>query len=152
MEIQPTEIQTTEGFLGKVFLVLPEFLRRVGKIDAKLCQMKVNPSHMYVMAELAFRRQMSMSEIAKSMNMSKQQATQLVDRMIQLELVERQTDEKDRRKINITISETGKEVSRRLQYEMNRRLEERLAVLNLGERQELEQALDTMNHILQKII
>lgn len=62
----------------------------------------------YCLIALLRNGAMSMSELSSSLKLSKQQATQIIDKLYQHHLVERASDEKDRRIIRIVIRDEGK--------------------------------------------
>jgi DNA-binding MarR family transcriptional regulator len=63
--------------------------------------------HMAAMGDLN-QNSMTMSELAKALMMTKPQLTHLVNSLVTLDLVERCPDDKDRRVINLALTEKGR--------------------------------------------
>jgi len=85
---------------------VPIFFRRVSREEAHLGSKKFDPSRL-VLRAVWKRGPVRMSEIGKHMGISKPYMTLLVNRLIEDGLVERVQDPRDRRVINVTITEAG---------------------------------------------
>lgn len=77
----------------------------------------VSMTHMHVLATLRARGSMRMSELAEALDVSVANATGIVNRMEERELVERLRDERDRRVVIAALADEG----RRVFEEMDRR-------------------------------
>ena len=65
---------------------------------------------------------LSMSELADDLCMSNQQLTKIVDALVELELVERVCDSKNRRKFYAQVTEKGKNLLTSLKTEVDKKL------------------------------
>lgn len=65
---------------------------------------------------------LSMSELADDLCMSNQQLTKIVDALVELELVERVCDPKNRRKFYAQVTEKGKNLLTSLKTEVDKKL------------------------------
>ncbi|MGI6031309.1 MAG: MarR family winged helix-turn-helix transcriptional regulator [Eubacteriales bacterium] len=140
-----------EAILGKIFAQLPRFFWKVSKVEWPAKEYRVNVIQIHILAALVNQGSLSMSSVAQRLNMSKQQATQTVNRMEELGVIRREQDPQDRRRINIVLSDKGMEVAHKLQEIMTRQVEKALAVLSEEDRRELEDSIDRMNMILSKL-
>ena len=69
---------------------------------------KITSIHHEIMMLLLEEGPLSMGEICDQLMISKAQMTQLVNKLVELKIVERMTVDGDRRKILIRVSDTGK--------------------------------------------
>jgi DNA-binding MarR family transcriptional regulator len=70
-------------------------------------QSSITPGGMFVLGSLKRLGTQSMSEIGKCLSMPKPHVTVIVDKLIDEGYVERQSDPKDRRIVNILLTEKG---------------------------------------------
>jgi len=70
-------------------------------------QSSITPGGMFVLGSLKRNGMLSMSDIGKCLSMPKPHITVIVDRLIDEGYVERQSDPKDRRVVNILLTEKG---------------------------------------------
>lgn len=100
---------------------------------------------------LAKNGPLTMSQLAASLKLSKQQATQLIDKLYQAHLIQRSHDEKDRRIILITICDAG------IQFLKENQIDPALAQAALSlslselEKQQLLQATEILLRLLPKL-
>ena len=66
--------------------------------------------------------ELSMSELASDLCMSNQQLTKIVDALVEIDMVERVCDEKNRRKFYAKISPRGRELLESLKAEVDKKL------------------------------
>ena len=92
-----------------------------------------------------------MTEIGEDIAISKPQMTQSIDRLISLGMVKRQPDAKDRRKINIKLTATGKETLERLRQMMKSRMKAKMSFLTDDELDRLAGSLRNMADIFAKM-
>ncbi|KUG03524.1 hypothetical protein ASZ90_019086 [hydrocarbon metagenome] len=90
-----------------------------------------------------------MSELASCMQISKQQLTPLIGKLIDRGLAARKTDEDDRRFIHIEITDAGRSMIETLMAEMKSTFAARLNELSNTELTELGQMLSRIMKILQ---
>lgn len=93
----------------------------------------------------------SMSELAQEMQISKQQLTPLVDKLINQGLLVKKADENDRRIVRIEVSEQGREMLREMFAEKKADLVERLRLLPDEELAELDRMLKRIHEILKSV-
>ena len=70
-------------------------------------QSSITPGGMFVLGSLKRNGMLSMSDIGKCLSMPKPHITVIVDKLIDEGYVERQSDPKDRRVVNILLTEKG---------------------------------------------
>lgn len=84
------------------------------------------------------------AEIGEILLVAKPQMTRLIDELISLGMVERQSDTEDRRKINISLTDKGSRVLEKFLAAIRDRLRARLSCLN-------DEDLEYLSHCLVKL-
>ncbi len=91
------------------------------------------------------------AEIGERLSIPKPQMTQLIDRLVSLEIVERQADATDRRVINIALTKKGRKMIEERDCLVKRSIEEKLSCLTDEELRELSVSLRKLSDILSKL-
>jgi len=145
-------LDTVVELLTRLPLIMHKrILRDVFKVVRGHLGMDVTPHHIMIMKVLQESGTMHSSEIGESIMIAKPQITHSIDKLIGLGLVERQHDLKDRRKINISLTEKGKTTVEKLDLLLKNSIKTRLSSLQKGELEKLADSLRTMAEILTKI-
>jgi len=139
--------QVADDLLALMACVRDKFIRPAELIT------RSRISHVQFFAISVLRRSgsLSMSELAGKMQISKQQLTPLVYKLIDNGLLIRKTDEKDRRIVRIEATETGRNMFDEILAEIKKDLIEKLETLPEMELNELEQTLKRTYEILKSI-
>jgi DNA-binding MarR family transcriptional regulator len=96
-----------DRILENMFHVMLTVHKKILKTDLSGCSENLTRLHFAVMGELS-QNNMAMSELAKALMMPKPQVTHLVDALVAAGLVERFADVKDRRVINLVLTDKGR--------------------------------------------
>ncbi|MDD2306331.1 MAG: MarR family transcriptional regulator [Prolixibacteraceae bacterium] len=115
-------------------------------------QSSITPGGMFVLGSLKRHGTQSMSDIGKCLSMPKPHVTVIVDKLIEEELVERQSDPNDRRIVNILLTEKGFEEFNSLKKDLSENLKIKLSKLNDQEQEILAIASQQMKEILISIL
>jgi DNA-binding MarR family transcriptional regulator len=105
----------------------------------------------FAVSLLSRKGPLSMSEMAHEMQISKQQLTPLVYKLIKQGLLVRKADGNDRRVVYIEVTEQGRKMVEELFAEIKLDLAERLKALSVTELDELEQLMKKIHEILKVI-
>ncbi len=103
-----TNRRKLEDIADDIMDSFPIFFRRISRKGAHPGSKKFDPSR-FVLRAVWKHGPVRMSEIGKHMGISKPYMTLLVDKLISEGLVERVSDTDDRRVINVTITEAGRD-------------------------------------------
>ena len=106
--------------------------------------------HLAVMGELG-QNSTTMSELANTLMMTKPQLTHLVDSLVSQGIVERRPDEKDRRVINLALTEKGRALLKEMKLKVKENTKKRLASLTTEELSQMSTALETLRNIVIKL-
>ena len=131
-----------------LFNALPIFRKRLVHMDVIQRQYHIPLSHVQVMAMLNDNGSMSVSEISRRLGIAKPNITPLVDRLIVAGLVERCRDDKDRRVVNISICEAGREKLAAIRGTMLEEVSHWAEAFTASELKELNTSLNSITRIL----
>ncbi|WP_333886601.1 MarR family winged helix-turn-helix transcriptional regulator [Clostridium sp.] len=91
-----------------------------------------------------------MRELAERMNLSKQQMTKIIAKLVKINFAERNYDKDDRRIIKISATKEADEYIKLESKAFARRLKDIVNSLNEEDLRDLENAIKSMNKILPK--
>ena len=112
----------------------------------------LNPGSLYVLGVLTRNGMLSMSEIGCKLAMPKPHITGLVDKLIAEDLVERTYDPKDRRIVNVHITEKGAADFNAIKLEISQELRHKLEKLDANTLQVLSESSQQVKDILTTIV
>lgn len=112
---------------------------------------EISPPHMVILKVIRETGPMPVSEIGKRHGISKPQMTHLIDRLVELDLAERQPDRDDRRVINIALTATGDKALNEFDALMTESIKRKLSCLDEGDLEQLSNSLRTIRGILSKL-
>ena len=112
----------------------------------------LNPGSLYVLGVLTRNGMLSMSEIGCKLAMPKPHITGLVDKLIAENLVERTYDPKDRRIVNVHITEKGAADFNAIKLEISQELRHKLEKLDANTLQVLSESSQQVKDILTTIV
>jgi len=110
----------------------------------------LNRLHMAVMGVLS-TTSVTMTELAKTLMMTKPQLTHVVNRLVKLGIVERQPDAMDRRVIHVALTDNGRKTFEDMRQKMKEKIKNRLASLTSEELNQMSTALETLRNIVGKL-
>ncbi|HEY32023.1 MAG TPA: MarR family transcriptional regulator [Dehalococcoidia bacterium] len=111
----------------------------------------ISPPHFEIMRTLDETGTLHVTEIGERLQIPKPQMTHLIDKLVSLEMVERQTDVRDRRIINIALTSKSKTLLKKHKRIMESAIKETLSSLTDKELEELSTSLRKLRDILQKL-
>lgn len=95
-------------------------------------------------------KKVTMGDIAEYFQIELPSATSLLNKLCEQKLVERQSDDKDRRLVIIVLTSQGKALLQQAMSERRQKLEKTLAYLSEKEKMDLLKIFKTLNEKLQK--
>ena len=125
--------------------------RKVLKTAFSQIQEDIALPHFEIMKTLKEAGTQHIAEIGERLLIPKPQMTHLIDRLVSLELVERQADAADRRIINIALTDKGRTVLEEQDRVIKGNFTEKLSCLTDEELQELSVSLRKLRDILSKL-
>jgi len=141
---------TINRILGNMFQVMLVIHKKILKKDLNVIPDNLTRLHMAVMGELS-QTSSTMSELAKTLMMTKPQLTHVVDPLVSSGIVERRPDEKDRRVINLALTAKGRVLLDEGKQKIKENIKIKLATLTPEELSEMSAALETLRRIGSKL-
>jgi DNA-binding MarR family transcriptional regulator len=111
----------------------------------------VSPLHHEIMKTLEKEGTMHISEVASRLLVPRPQMTHLIDRLVDLGLVERRIDEADRRTINVALTGQARRMLKKMDSVIRDNVGEALSSLSDEEMQELLASVKKLREILSSL-
>jgi DNA-binding MarR family transcriptional regulator len=136
---------TLSEFADKIEEVVPTVMRGFAKMQTnELFKGKITLPQFFVMNHLDKHGESKMNELAKVMDVTTAAATGIVDRLVRYGYIVRSYDIKDRRVINISLTQKGSDLVKRIGRQ---RKEVTLDIFGKISKEERESYLSIMLHI-----
>jgi DNA-binding MarR family transcriptional regulator len=111
----------------------------------------ITPLHFDIIWLLEEEGTLHASEIGDKLQIARAQMTQIIDRLVALNIVERKADPTDRRTINISLTDQGKVTLREQKNSLLKAIQESMSCLTDEELEELSDSLRKIRDILSKL-
>ncbi len=138
-----------------LFSTLPLIGRSIRKklLKTALTSFKedIEPPHFEIMKLLEEAGTLHVCEIGERLQIARPQMTHLIDKLVDLDIVERQTDAEDRRMIDVMLTNNGKTILEEHDSDIRNATRETLAGLTDEELRELSASLRKLRDIFLKL-
>jgi DNA-binding MarR family transcriptional regulator len=111
----------------------------------------ITPHHFEIIRLLEEEGTLHVAEIGERLHIAKAQMTQLIDKLTDLNLIERQPDKADRRIVNITLSHQGKIILTEHKKKVKAAIQETMSYLSDEELDDVSNSLRKLRDILIKL-
>jgi len=111
----------------------------------------IAPPHIEIIKLLEEAGTLHIAEIGERLLIARPQMTHLIDKLVELDLVERQIGTEDRRMINVMLTDKGKAIIKEHEDHIRKATMEALSPLTVGELKELSASLRTLREIFSKL-
>lgn len=111
----------------------------------------IAPPHFQIMKLLEEAGTLHVAEIGEKLQIARPQMTHLIDRLVELDIVGRETNEEDRRMLNIRLKDKGKAIVKERDKQVINATREVLSVLTDDELNELSVSLKNLKDIFSKL-
>ena len=118
-------------------LVLRSTHKKLIKSSHPDLDVNITPLHFEVIRLLEEDGSLRVAEIGEKLQIAKAQMTQLINKLVDLDLVERHTDSVDRRATNVSLTDYGKTILMEFKNAVMTSVQDSLASLSEGELAEL---------------
>lgn len=136
-----------DHIVDNILKVVPLFRRSFRNIDYDRVAEGISHSYIMVMRMLEEHERLSVSAIGDKQFISRPQMTHIVDKLVGLGMVERTSDEDDRRVINVVLTDKGRNVIKQCDAIIKRSIKESLSVLDDKDMDEISAALSKIAEI-----
>ena len=144
-----------DSVVGDLLSIPPLIRRGINRKVVKAAFDKIGEDisvpHFEIMMVLQDAGSQHIAEIGEKLLIPKPQMTLLIDRLVSLQIVARQTDETDRRQINVTLTDKGKGVLKDKDRVLRANFKEKLSCLTNEDLQELSVSLRKIRDILSRL-
>jgi DNA-binding MarR family transcriptional regulator len=100
--------RTADDLLSVPPLIFRGVRRKLLKTALDSINVEVSPLHFEIMRLLKEHGTLCITEIGERLQLARAQMTHLIDKLVELEMVERQADSTDRRVTNIVLADKGR--------------------------------------------
>ena len=135
-----------DEILEDLIQILPVFQKRLIRMDLGGVTDDLNRLHFTIMGILS-RGSMNVTELANSLMMPKSQMTHLIVQLVGQGIVARQHDERDRRVINLSLTEQGLVLLEDARQKVQVNIKQALARLTEDDLKAMYGALETLKNI-----
>jgi DNA-binding MarR family transcriptional regulator len=144
------ENSTIDSILENLFHILPMIHKKLLRMDLDGVTGDLSRLHLAIMGMLR-EEDLAVSEVARRLVIPKSQMTHLVDQLVDLDIVARHPDAKDRRIINISLTDHGKVVLKECRGIIKQTIRDKLSRLTPAELADLSMVLEKLKDIGAKV-
>lgn len=142
--------------IGADLLSIPPLIfrgirRKLLKMALVDIDVDISPLHFEIMKLLAEAGKLHVTEIGERLQIARAEMTHLIDKLVNLGIVERQADPSDRRIINVVLTEKGKTIAEKHEGKIRMAVRETLSALSDEELGDLSDSLRKLRNILSKL-
>jgi DNA-binding MarR family transcriptional regulator len=139
-----------DRIMDAIIHVPPIFAKKLLRRDLNGIDTSLTRLHFAIMGVLS-EGNLTVSELAKHLMITKPQMTHLVDHLVKMGVIERRPDARDRRVINLTLTEQGKVMRDTFRHKIEENVKSALSGLTPDELTSMADALDTLRNIGAKL-
>ena len=145
------EDERLDKMVDNLYLFFPLFRKKLFKHKKRSHQGKMPHSYYHVLKILDKHGNLPMSKIGRNVHISKSNMTSLIDKLVENGLAERLPDQNDRRVINISITDKGKDVLKDWRKNSNNEIKKSLSVLSEEDLEKFYVSVENIKDILHKL-
>lgn len=131
------------GFLETLMMIHNNFYRQT--------QIPVPLNQFGVLCALRAEKIASISDISHALNISKQQMTIVIDKLVKNNLVQKTIDYNDRRRFLVSLTDKGQAILAKQDDVVKEKFRQQSEHLTANERQQLSHIITNFNHFLEKM-
>ena len=154
-----TNLTVREGILEEVAidllsippLIFREIRRKLIRTALADIDVDIAPLHFEILRLLEKEGKLHVAEIGEKLHIAKAQMTHLIDRLADLNMIERKTDMADRRTINVTLTDQGRAFLGEHKNRLVHTAMETMSRLTDEELQDLANTLEKLRDVLSKL-
>lgn len=139
-----------DQILEDMIQILPVFHKKLLRMDLGGVSGNMTRLHLAIMGILS-RESMNVTELANNLMATKSQMTHLIDQLVAQQVVERLPDERDRRVVNLSLTEQGQVLLLEISKKVQANIKQALSVLTGDDLQAMYEALETLRNIGERL-
>ena len=146
---------TLDSIAEDMFSLMPligrTIRRKLIKTAIRSFEEDMSPPHFEIIKLLEETGKLHIAEIGERLQIARPQMTHLIDRLVELDIVERETNEEDRRMLNIRLKDKGKSIVKARDKQVINATRETLSGLTDDELKQLSTSLNNIKEIFSKL-
>lgn len=143
---------TNAGDIVKnLIALLPLFQSKVIKPVLLASKDSISPLQVHVIMIINEKKSINMKDLANEMMISKPQLTPIIDKLMKKAYLVRESSQEDRRIINISLTQLGKDILKQRTEHIGKMITQRISTLPTEELEALNAAIITMSTIIDKL-
>ncbi len=144
---------STENPMMLIFSLFPTLIRSVlhGFESEYGNRAGLNHTQVKTLLHIYNKGSSPMSDICRHVSLEKGSMTSVVDTLLANDLVQRNHDEADRRKVLVSLTETGKSTAKQCSDDVSRYICKKLSVLSEDEKKQFWNSLTTLDKIARQL-
>jgi DNA-binding MarR family transcriptional regulator len=139
----------TEDLLSIPPIISREIRRKL--LRTALINLDISPVHFGIIKQLYEAGTLHVAEIGERLQIARPQMTHLINKLVDLEIVERHTDKTDRRMINIVLTDKGKTILEEHDKSIRKAMKDTLSCFSDKELDDLSDSLRKLRDLLSKL-
>lgn len=143
--------EETNEIAEKLSQLIPLFTKKFLRPFELQTKNITSPLQLHVMLILKEKELLTMSDISKEMDVSKQQMTPIINKLHDAGFVNREHDKIDKRSVNISLTRVGVDFIENLCNDINSIMKQKIVCLGQDDLQSLHHALNDLYRIMHKI-
>ncbi len=150
-----TKTRIIDGVAEDLFSTLPLIGRNIRRKLLRTAldgfNKDITPPHFEIIKLLEESGSLHIAEIGEKLQIARPQMTHLIDRLVEMEIVARQTSTEDRRITNVTLTRSGKKMIKEHEDVIRRATAGTLANLTVEDLEALSASLKTLREIFSRL-
>ena len=147
-----SEYRDAEKFTAAIQAIFPKLMHYLNaEENRELTGLGITPSQINALLVLYFHEDLTMGKLSSEIYLAESAATRLVNRLVNLNLVKRRGDDKDRRVVRVTLTSYGRQLSRLVFERRSFRFNNLAEHLDPAERENLIVSLQSVMRVFEQI-
>lgn len=141
-----------ENFTSAIQAIFPKLMHYLNTEESReLTGLGITPSQINALLVLYLHDSLTMGELSSEIYLAESAATRLVNRLVNLNLVKRRGDEKDRRVVRVALTAYGRQLSRLVFERRSFRFNNLAQRLDPSERESLVVSLQAVLRVFEEL-
>ncbi len=147
-----SEYRNSDKFTAAIQAIFPKLMHYLSaEENRELTGLGITPSQINALLVLYFHDNLTMGKLSSEIYLAESAATRLVNRLVNLNLVKRRGDDKDRRVVRVTLTSYGRQLSRLVFERRSFRFNNLAQHLSTEERENLIVSLQSVMRVFEEL-
>jgi MarR family transcriptional regulator, organic hydroperoxide resistance regulator len=147
-----SEYRDADKFTAAIQAIFPKLMHYLSaEENRELTGLGITPSQINALLVLYFHDDLTMGKLSAEIYLAESAATRLVNRLVNLNLVKRRGDDKDRRVVRVALTAYGRQLSRLVFERRSFRFNNLAQHLEDSERENLVISLQSVMRVFEKL-